>query len=334
MLDDALTGVEASEGPDHHGDGHGHGHGHGHGQGHGHAEGAELTPTEAVRDALPGVLLALYEQERPTPHDDLLGALSDHLLGAFEVSADDAERWQAAGAEALDLELADLESWGVLERLDQGYVLTPLGVWSVRELLIGAGYTAPVVGDLADLPADAMVEGLALHRSEETADEEIDLWLARRAPAEAARELVRTMAEGTPGTRTLASAVLDRLDPVAQPAVREGLETRETRPYTALWLREHGADSVELTPAELTWLFVDTVAGLLETTEPDVAISTTLADHGPDLDLASVIEELWRVDHPDVAEVLEALGDHHPDRQLAKAARKAAFKARSRPAGH
>jgi hypothetical protein len=39
---------------------------------------------------------------------------------------------------------------------------------------------------------------------------------------------------------------------------------------------------------------------------------------------------MWRLDHPDLADVLKALGDHHPDKALAKAARKAAFKARSR----
>jgi hypothetical protein len=36
------------------------------------------------------------------------------------------------------------------------------------------------------------------------------------------------------------------------------------------------------------------------------------------------------VDHPATAEVLEAVGRLHPDRRLAKEARKAAFRARSR----
>ncbi|MFI9174787.1 hypothetical protein ACIGXB_36025 [Streptomyces lincolnensis] len=37
----------------------------------------------------------------------------------------------------------------------------------------------------------------------------------------------------------------------------------------------------------------------------------------------------WRVDHPATADVLEAMGRLHPDKRVAKEARKAAFKARS-----
>jgi hypothetical protein len=39
---------------------------------------------------------------------------------------------------------------------------------------------------------------------------------------------------------------------------------------------------------------------------------------------------VWRVEHPAVAEVLEAVGRLHPEKKAAKEARKAAFKARSR----
>ncbi len=39
---------------------------------------------------------------------------------------------------------------------------------------------------------------------------------------------------------------------------------------------------------------------------------------------------MWKVEHPDVVQVLELLGHTLPDRNAAKAARKAAFKARSR----
>jgi hypothetical protein len=43
-----------------------------------------------------------------------------------------------------------------------------------------------------------------------------------------------------------------------------------------------------------------------------------------------VIELMWRSDHPAAGQALEALGRHHPDKKIAKAARKAEFKARSR----
>lgn len=287
-----------------------------------------LTVEEAVRDALPGVLLHLYEQAEPTPRSVLVNALSEHLTQAFEVGGKEAKEWRAAGEQSLDRELADLLAWGVVEGGEPGYELTPLGVWGVRELLLADGYIAPVVGELAGQPAEVLVAGLAAHRAD-TAEEEIDLWLARREPEDAARDLLQAMAEGTPGTRNLASAVLNRLDAAAAPAIGEGLEVAETRPYAALWLQQHGDQITELTPAEITWLFIDTVAGLLETTEPAVAIATALADAPAEADLAAMIEDMWRADHPDVADVLEALGDHHPDRDLAKAARRAAYKSRS-----
>jgi hypothetical protein len=42
---------------------------------------------------------------------------------------------------------------------------------------------------------------------------------------------------------------------------------------------------------------------------------------------------LWEVDHPAVTYLLTALSEHHPDPAVARAARKAAFKARSPSAG-
>ena len=41
-----------------------------------------------------------------------------------------------------------------------------------------------------------------------------------------------------------------------------------------------------------------------------------------------IFEVMWRLPHPSAGDVLSLLGTHHPDREIAKAARKAAFKAR------
>ena len=48
---------------------------------------------------------------------------------------------------------------------------------------------------------------------------------------------------------------------------------------------------------------------------------------------AELVAGLWEVSHPAVTDLLTALGDHHPDPAVARAARKAAFKARSPSAG-
>jgi hypothetical protein len=42
-----------------------------------------------------------------------------------------------------------------------------------------------------------------------------------------------------------------------------------------------------------------------------------------------VMAAAWRLPHPEVFEVLTLIGAHHPDKQVAKAARTAAHKSRS-----
>ena len=44
----------------------------------------------------------------------------------------------------------------------------------------------------------------------------------------------------------------------------------------------------------------------------------------------AVFEIMARVPHPDAAGVLTVIGRHHPDKKIAKAARKSAYKAASR----
>ena len=46
----------------------------------------------------------------------------------------------------------------------------------------------------------------------------------------------------------------------------------------------------------------------------------------------AVFEMMARVRHPDAASVLTVVGRHHPDKKIAKAARKSAYKAASRQA--
>jgi hypothetical protein len=289
--------------------------------------GRRLTPFQVVQRELPGVLIQLYEQDEPSTSAELFDTLMDHVRLAYEVG--DEDLWQTVGDYALTLELEELAGWDVIAGTDDGYELTPLGVWGIRELLLADGYTAPVVGELADGTADGLVSGLAWYHAA-TADEEIDLWLARRTPESAAGELVGVMAGGTAGARNLAAAVLHRVGPAAATVVREALAEPVVRPYAALWLAQHGDTSIEPGDSEILWVFTDTVAGMLETAEPADAVAAAVADAPADLDLLATVEEMWRLDHPDVADVLGALGDHHPDKDVAKAARKAAFKARSR----
>ncbi|MDL4819957.1 hypothetical protein [Actinomadura opuntiae] len=287
-----------------------------------------LDAIELVQNELTGVLIHLYEQEEPATLDELADALLGHVTEAYEIS--DRGSLGAAVRDALELELEDLARWGVVEPAgDGGRTLTPLGVWGVRELLLADGFAAPVVGELAGASAAELVAGLAWHRPE-TADEEIDGWLAAHDVKDAAADLLAVMRGGGPGARNLAAAVLHRVGPEAAPVVRAAQEHPLVSPYAALWLNAAGDPAGrELSRAEYLWVFVDTVAGMLETAEPAEAVAAALADAPPGAEMREMVDELWRTDHPGVADVLEALGDHHPDKATAKAARTAAYKARS-----
>ncbi|MGK5553691.1 hypothetical protein ACSNOI_18930 [Actinomadura kijaniata] len=285
-----------------------------------------LDPTRLVQNELTGVLIRLYEQEGPSAPEELAEALAAHITDSYEL----AEPAAIAGTVAaeLELELADLTAWGVVGAAPDGLALTPLGVWGVRELLRADGFHAPVVGDLADAPAADLVAGLVWHR-EDTADEEIERWLAARPAADAADGLLAVIAEGGPGRRNLAAAVLGRLGPEAEPRVRAAAGGQPARPYALLWLAERGLAADEPSRDDYLWMFVDTVAGMLETAEPREAVAAALLRAPAEADMVAFVEELWRSEHPDTARVLEALGAHHPDRTVAKAARTAAHKARS-----
>jgi hypothetical protein len=76
------------------------------------------------------------------------------------------------------------------------------------------------------------------------------------------------------------------------------------------------------------WLSIDTIAAQLDVDgEPEdlqELVEGLTGQH------SGFFETAWRVDHPATADVLEAMGRLHGDRAVAKEARKAAFKARSR----
>ena len=157
-----------------------------------------------------------------------------------------------------------------------------------------------MLGGSADGGAAAVLAVLADYDAED-GEAEIAAWLSRRDPEQAAEELTEAASQGSPGLRGAAFAVMDRVGTAAVPTVRRALANPVLRPHAAVWLREHGEEAA-LSREDSAWLLVDLGAGLLEEAAPDDV----------------------------VAELLTTLSDHHPEPDVAKAARKAAFKARSR----
>ncbi|WP_333774812.1 hypothetical protein [Streptomyces sp. IBSBF 3136] len=212
--------------------------------------------------------------------------------------------------------------------------LTPLGAYGLRARLLEAGIDAPAVGELADKGADALLDGTARF-GQSAARAETEQWLGRREPLAAARDLLaaaRGADTGAPLRRLRCQQALSLVGAEAEPALREVLDDPELGGLARVWLSERGAADVPAPSQDLVfWLTVDTVAA-------------QLAAEGNSDELQALVEGLaeqhsgffaaaWRVEHPATADVLEAMGRLHPDKKVAKEARKAAFKARSQQGG-
>ena len=308
---------------------------------------AALTVMLEAED-LDGMATALYTVGGPVRMD----ALFDAYLAAADTrrrgarggppgsgaeAATDRGALQDEGA-ALSVSLEMLADLGVVElgadepgADDDGGALTvtlsPLGVWGVHRRLRAQGWHVPVTrGGGARGDATALLATLA-NCDVEDGEAEIASWLAGRTPRQAAVELINAASLGSPGLRGAGFAVLDRIGTDAVAAVREALADPVLRAHAAVWLHEHGED-VELDREDRAWLLVDLGAGLLEEADPKDVVAELLPDVPPDAQ-AELVAGLWRVRHPGVTDLLTALSDHHPDPGVARAARKAAFKARS-----
>lgn len=277
-------------------------------------------PSDEVLEEVSAVMMRLDEQFRilaPTglleydPVDEALVAEAEEEEGPLEAGEDE-----------------DLTRYGQVR-------LTPLGLYGVRQRMLGAGVDAPAVGDLAGAPADELLAAVAV-RSEPTARAEAELWLARRETADAARALLEA-ARGTdaaaPGRRLGAQLVLSLAGIAAEPALRDVLDDRELGGLARVWLTERRLPEVPPPSEEMVfWLTIDTLAAQLDALGPEDEESVT----GLRELVSGLVEQhtgffakAWRVDHPATAVVLEAMGRLHPDKTTAQEARRAAYKSRS-----
>jgi hypothetical protein len=239
-------------------------------------------------------------------------------------------------AAALSHALETLADLGVVELGTEEHaggltvVLSPLGVWGVHRRLLAQGWHVPVLGAADREGAVGLLMTLASCDADD-GESKINEWLVGRSEEQAAAELIAAAATGTPGLRGAAFAVLDRIGKAASGEVRAALAEPLLRAHAAVWLHEHGEDA-ELGPADRTWLLVDLGAGLLEEADPRDVVAELLPEVAPEAQ-AEIVAGLWQVRHPGVIDLLTTLSEHHPDPGVARAARKAAFKARSPGAG-
>jgi hypothetical protein len=292
---------------------------------------------ETVGDLISVLPIQLYGTDG-APIDALKAQLSARLHSEFMIPEPthpsiDPLTW--AGDDLVRRGITPLVELGALSMTDGRVSLTPLATWALNRWFRENGLDAPVRGELVEAPALALLVETTFWPLEE-ALEEARRWIAAR-PATAATELAQAarlaVTDGPPDTdepspQDLAVLALDYLEaagPAAEEAVRGLLDIEPLRARAMLWLVAHGyEDRSRLSGEELQGLLIETLAAVLDAEGPD-ALAEHVSGLGPEAEQVATIEAMRKAVHPRTTDILHALGQHHPAKPVAKAARKTAF---------
>ena len=289
-------------------------------------------------DGLP--LAEISQVIRAAATDELPPAQADEDWQSWvQAHGDPAQLLLDLMAELHAIEIADAEDGPVAR-------LTPLGLAAVRTQLVQSGVEILLLPDTEHMTAAqliAMAEGV----SEEKFTAEAAAWLSYRTAEAAARELLAVAAAADAASRILAvSVVMTELGALAEPVWREELGRIELRGYaiTALATLAEGDPAVDFLPGlepdedDLAWMITDALAaegwddpGDDTGLQPE-ALAKRLGEAIPAGQELAMFELMARLPHPDAADVLTVIGRRHPDKKIAKLARKSAYKAATRQA--
>jgi hypothetical protein len=234
------------------------------------------------------------------------------------------KKWTAYYGEPDRLLLDKLTALHAVTESDGVVRLTPLALAALHEQLVDAGVDIPVLPPTAAELTAAQLLAMAEGVSDDEFEAETDAWAAARGPAEAARELFAAAATAGPGERLIAVAAVTGIGAAAEPAWRASLDVPELRGYAKVALH------LEPQPEDLAWMATDLLAIACDDDFPDpVELADNFREAVPPGQETVLFEAMWRGTHPQAVDVLNHVGRYHPDKQVAKAARTAAYRATS-----
>lgn len=284
-----------------------------------------------------GVLLFL-SRRTGLSRTEVSELVKDGMVGD-PASARTLRAWQAwlheHGDPALVL-LGDLAALGavIVPDTDSGVIsLTPPALWTMRELLRRDGIDIPVVPASLALMSAADLLALAKDITEAEFDTESAAWLADRGPEGAARELLAFAASAGARERLAAVHLTRRAGPAAAPVWRQAMARPELRGYARIALSVLASELPDSTlplvlepaPDDLTWVATDLLALACGDEDPDPRhVAAQFSEAVPPGEEWWIFDLMSRSSHPDAVQVLTALGRHHPDRRVARDARRAA----------
>ena len=176
-------------------------------------------------------------------------------------------------------------------------------------------------------PAEALVSSMLL-LDEDDAAADLAAWAG--AHPSGAAELTAAVVRADLGAGAVLS-LLEMAGSVVGPEVDRAAQAHRDGPHgplVTMWLLLRGAiDAGSVDPDQMLVGTVEVAAAMMDDAGPVGVVEF----FGTDVDQAvEVLDHLWRAEHERTVEVLDALGSHHPDRRIAKAARRSLMKARSR----
>jgi hypothetical protein len=222
-------------------------------------------------------------------------------------------------------ELVDLHAVTVPESGDEAFGLTPVAQWAFRVQLRREGVEIPLLKPVAtaEMSAASLV-GLSDAIPEAQFDQEFAQWLAARGADRGARDLLIFATFTDSRSRLAAVNLVRRIGVSARDAWRDAMERPELRGYARMALSD-AADDMRRYPDDFTWIATDMLAMACGEKDPDPGqIAVQFADAVPKGSETWVFGLMSHSSHPDVARVLSVLGRYHPDRRVARGARKAA----------
>ncbi len=215
---------------------------------------------------------------------------------------------------------------------------TPLAHWVSPQVLDAHPASLPPIEGSIGLDGDMVVDPAAdaaraletlAGRAPSAIIEPLRAWLDRRGPGavEAVAEVIA--ARPTPGLVEVAFSVFSMAGVGAEDVVRSLGGVEELAPSVAVWLYEF---TTEVAPPlqidQGAGQVIATMAHLLRSGDVGTGLAR-LGDLGTLDEVAALVSEWWTIVSPLTEEVLDAIASRHPDRVLAKSARKSLMKLRT-----
>lgn len=299
-----------------------------------------------------GMLLSAGE---PVEFDRLVDALESarDMTGDQGFFPDQPEYRRSESASTMDRLLQILERAGVLVQHDVGYEpirrierrvggtveLTPFGVVTSVDIVRESGPEVVTIGDPADLTAQDVADLVIAQAIDPPAWVELLAeWVGHRQDRQdrldALQTVVEALADEGALLLTLALEMPESLEDDVAEVMHRITQTRGPEDVLGAlaltWLANHDRlDGVDL-PREAVLTSGAAALGLLAQDDPQAAAEAMGTDATGRQDHLELVMHASRVMPPNVEALLDAIGKHHPDKVVAKAARKELIRVRSR----